>query len=195
MTQPDIEGSMTRKSTTHDVRLARYDTVFLELYESVRRQAVRHGSLDADDVAAEVFAALWRHLDTVSPGAERAWAYAAVRLQTANQRRAARRRERLAEAVGALPEHEPDWTGGSLATDPHVRDTLACLSPADQELLLLATWSDATPSEIARILDVSRTAAAVRLHRAKRRFRAAYLATAPATGATPCIPTGGIDVQ
>lgn len=185
---------MAHTQPTHDELLARFDELFRELHHDVRRQAVRHGAADADDVAAEVFAALWRRLDSVSPGAERAWAYAAVRLQASNQRRAARRQSRVAVTVAGLAESQPEWAMGSVATEPYVRDALECLSPLDQEILLLATWSGSSPSEIARILDVSRATAAVRVHRAKKRFRAAYLDRASAARVTPCIPSGGTDV-
>jgi len=182
---------MTRRAPGEDERLARFDEVFRTLYEDVRRQATRYGAGDADDVAAEVFAAMWRRFDSVAPGAERAWVYGAVRLQAANQRRTARRQTRVASAVAGLAESQPEWAMGSTASDPHVRDALERLSHLDQEILLLATWSGLGNHEIARILDVTRAAAAVRLHRAKKRFRVAYLDRVSAPHTTPCLPSGG----
>lgn len=46
------------------------------------------------------------------------------------------------------------------------------LRPADREVLLLATWFDLDPTGIGAVLGCTRPAAAVRLHRARRRLRA-----------------------
>src|SRR5207253_2041902 len=55
-----------------------------------------------------------------------------------------------------------------------VHDALAALEPHDRELLLLAEWEGLTPSELATVVHRPPVAVRVRLHRARRRFRAAY---------------------
>ncbi|HZC14145.1 MAG TPA: sigma-70 family RNA polymerase sigma factor, partial [Thermoleophilaceae bacterium] len=49
---------------------------------------------------------------------------------------------------------------------------LAGLSDGDREVLLLAAWDGLSTAEVGAVLDCSRPAAKVRLHRAKRRLRA-----------------------
>lgn len=53
-----------------------------------------------------------------------------------------------------------------------VREALARLNPADQEALRLTTWEELTLDELAIALECSKAAAAMRLHRARRRLRA-----------------------
>lgn len=175
------------RETGGDLRLERFDRTFRDRYEQVRRFAARCGAGDPDDVASEAFSALWRRLDDVEPGAERAWLFAAARRAAANERRGARRRSALADRVGASEDAlaEPART----IADPAVAEALARLSPGDRELLALATWGELEAGELATVLGTSRPAVAVRLHRARRRFRAAYLdihpqplTSAPSTG-------------
>lgn len=155
-----------------DPRLARFDAVFRDRYEEVRRFALRGGAADPDDVASDAFAALWRHLDDVREGAERAWLHAAVRRLAANARRAAGRRDALVDELGS--EAGRAAAVSAPATDPRVERALAALSPADRELLLLSVWDGLEPAEVAAALGASRATVAVRLHRARARFRAAY---------------------
>jgi RNA polymerase sigma-70 factor (ECF subfamily) len=67
-------------------------------------------------------------------------------------------------------------------TEP-IRSALATLGPADREILRLCGWEELTPEEIAAVLGISRIAARSRLHRARRRLRAA-LADASQTEAS-----------
>lgn len=164
-----------RNETQSSARRGRFEAAFHAHHDAVRGYALRCGATDAEDVVAESFVAFWRQLDSVVPEAERAWLFSTARGQCANQRRSANRRDRLRHALEADAGSAFTRDQSSAATDPLVRDALGCLSPVDQEILLLATWDGMSPSEIARILAISRTAGAVRLHRARRRFRAEYL--------------------
>ena len=130
---------------------------------------------DAQDAAADVFLTAWRRLDELPEGdAARIWLYATARRVIANQRRSRRRRhalhERLAREEAVRPQDED-------ASDPQealVHEALRRLGPADREVLLLAEWEGLTPSQIARVVGCARVTARGRLHRARRRFRAAY---------------------
>jgi RNA polymerase sigma-70 factor (ECF subfamily) len=133
----------------------------------------RSGSTaDAQDVAAEVFLTAWRRLDDVPRGdAGRVWLYATARRVIGNQRRSSRRRaalqERLAgEAAAAVP--------GTDRPERPVYEALRAVSPADREVLLLVEWEGLTPAEAATVLGCRSVTARGRLHRARRRFRAAY---------------------
>jgi RNA polymerase sigma-70 factor (ECF subfamily) len=53
-----------------------------------------------------------------------------------------------------------------------VHEALARLSPADQEVLRLTAWEELGVDEVAVALGCGSRAAAMRLHRARRRLRA-----------------------
>src|SRR5581483_2026719 len=55
-----------------------------------------------------------------------------------------------------------------------VENALAALDPPDREILLLAEWEGLAPAEIAKVLRRPAVTVRGRLHRARRRFRAAY---------------------
>jgi RNA polymerase sigma-70 factor (ECF subfamily) len=135
-------------------------------------------SVDGEDAVAEVFLVAWRRLDDIPSGAgARAWLYAVARNVLANQARASARRERLSEKLDAEQvAYETD-------DDPltaRVHHALAALAPRDREVLLLSEWEGLTPSEIARVIRCPVVTARGRLHRARRRFRAAFESQPPA---------------
>ena len=55
-----------------------------------------------------------------------------------------------------------------------MHEALRRLGPRDREVLLLAEWEGLTPAQIAAVLGCLTVTARGRLHRARRRFRAAY---------------------
>ena len=131
---------------------------------------------DAQDAVAEVFLIAWRRLDEIPPGGEaRPWLYATARRVTANQARGNARRTRLHEklhAVASVTSHTDD---GSLVSQ--VDDALSALGKRDREVLLLAEWEGLTPTEIGLIIGRPAVTVRGRLHRARRRFRAAFEAS------------------
>jgi RNA polymerase sigma factor (sigma-70 family) len=132
---------------------------------------------DAQDAAAEVFLTAWRRLDELPEGdAARVWLYATARRVIANQRRSLRRRlalqERLAGEASSPRTDEPE--------DERVHEALRRLGARDREVLLLAEWEGLAPAEIAAVLGCRTVTARGRLHRARRRFRAAFEAQLPA---------------
>lgn len=137
---------------------------------------------DAEDAVAEVFLIAWRRLGDVPAGDDaRPWLYATARRVLANQARANARRRRLSEKLRS----EPVTIGAD--EDPRVgrvRDALAALDPRDRELLLLVEWEGLTPTEVAGVVHRPPVAVRVRLHRARRRFRAAYEARTAAADRT-----------
>ena len=128
---------------------------------------------DAQDAAAEVFLTTWRRVDDVPDGdAARVWLYATARKVIANQRRSNRRRVALQERLHlerASEAHSHD------SQDLVVYEALRRLSRRDREVLLLSEWEDLSPAEIAAVLGCLTVTARGRLHRARHRFRAAYL--------------------
>jgi RNA polymerase sigma factor (sigma-70 family) len=136
----------------------------------------RSGSAsDAQDAAADVFLTAWRRLDEVPDGdAARVWLYATARRVLANQRRSSRRREALHERLALEEACRPETEDVPDPQEALVHEALRRLGPADREVLLLAEWEGLTPSQIAAVVGCGRVTARGRLHRARRRFRAAF---------------------
>ena len=182
----DLKG-LRNLPASNDLLLAGHDSLvdskrqFDELFARHRSDIVAYCSWraatasDAEDAVAEVFLTAWRRFDRIPRGdAARVWLYATARRVLANQHRSRRRRvalrDRLAENAATASQ---DWPAPGLGDDG-VHQALRRLSPRDREILLLAEWEGLTPSEIASVLDCQTVTARGRLHRARRRFRAAY---------------------
>lgn len=136
----------------------------------------RVGHQDAPDVVAEVFLVAWRSLDRIRKGEERGWLFGVARNVVLARRRQSAAGTALEERMVTLSVEEsgPDRLADDVALRDQVRRALDTLGERDREVLVTATWFDLSPAEAARVLGVSRPAYAVRLHRARSRFRAAY---------------------
>jgi RNA polymerase sigma factor (sigma-70 family) len=149
----------------------RFRSLYEANYHLILGYALRRAdATDAADVVAETFTTAWRRLRDVPEGEEaRLWLYGVARRVLANQRRAARRRLRLA---GRLRDESRTAPGSSAEPDLErgVRTAFSRLRPEDRELLSLTAWEGLDPRELARVLGCSRNAARIRLHRARRRF-------------------------
>jgi RNA polymerase sigma-70 factor (ECF subfamily) len=136
-------------------------------------------SHEVDDVLAEVFAAAWQHRDRV-PEPALPWLYRTASHHVLHIWRSRSRADRLATRLQAQPRAEVDDHADQVAAqlDDHaqVLAALASLTPRDAEVLRLATWEGLDTDELAYVLGCTRTAAKVRLHRARRRFASALLA-------------------
>ena len=142
---------------------------------------------DGEDAAAEVFLVAWRRLDDVPGGdAARVWLFGTARRVLANQRRSSRRRGALQERLTASPD-VPSTPVEYDAERELVRNALLRIGPRDREVLLLAEWEGLSPAEIAALLGCLTVTARGRLHRARRRFRAAFeeLSSTPASTSRP----------
>ena len=148
-----------------------FDAFVREVAEPVRRYLARRTDPDtAEEAFAEVLLVCWRRVDDLPPD-PLPWVYVVARNCLANAERSRRRRERL---LGRLRSVErPRFVPDPAATGEHagLHQALARLRPADAEVLRLWAWEDLGPGELATVLGVSENAAAIRLHRAKRRLR------------------------
>ena len=160
---------MTQESTGPS-RLARFEAIFRDHQHAVLAYTMRRTALaaDAEDAAAETFAICWRRLEAVPADEPLPWLYGVARRVLANQRRGRGRRERLLATLKSPDVATPLRMGEDQDT-PAIR-ALASLSPADQELLRLVAWEELGHADIARVLDITTNAVAIRLHRARARF-------------------------
>lgn len=137
-----------------------------DLFAYARRRGATPA--DAEEVVAEAFAVAWRRLDDLPRGAERGWLFGIARRVLANQRRGAARRARHTARLTGNPAAGSTTAG----LDGELRGVLDALRPADRELLELAAWEEMGPTELGVVLGITANAAAIRLHRARRRFAA-----------------------
>lgn len=158
-----------------DERELRLEVLFRQHSAAVRAYALRRTDrANADEAVGEVFVAAWRRLDDV-PADALPWLLACARRVLANQRRAGRRRRALAERLEGDASRTLDRAAVSTVdvADDALSRALRELSDDDRELLLLIAWEELAPERAAQVLGCSRRTLAVRLHRARRRLRAA----------------------
>jgi RNA polymerase sigma factor (sigma-70 family) len=150
-----------------------FTSLYAAYYPAIVRYGVRRlANLDAAaELAQEVFVVAWRRRRHV-PDRALPWLYGVARRVLANEWRA--RRSRPTE-VPLGPSELVGQAGppDAVAAVADVRAALAGLSEGDQEILRLVGWEQLTVAEAAVVLDCGRATAAVRLHRARRRLRAA----------------------
>jgi RNA polymerase sigma factor (sigma-70 family) len=144
-----------------------------QLYEAhaaaIHAYALRRGDRElADEVTARVFLVAARRAASI-PEQPLPWLYGVARKVLAEERRGATRRLALRERLIGVRER-------AAASEPHSGDVdldeaLWRLSELDREALKLRYWEELSPEEVAVALGCSKTAAAVRLHRARARLR------------------------
>jgi RNA polymerase sigma-70 factor, ECF subfamily len=141
------------------------------LYErhaaAVHSYALRRSDREtADEVTAQVFLVAWRRRSVV-PEDALPWLYGVARRVLADQRRGASRRRKLGQRLrGVALEEQAELT----LHDRGLAEALKRLSAGDREALLLCYWEELERAQMARVMGCSRAAAAVRLHRARRRL-------------------------
>ncbi|MDG4778697.1 sigma-70 family RNA polymerase sigma factor [Micromonospora sp. WMMD961] len=149
---------------------------FTSLYAAEYAHIVRYGlrrlaDRDASaELAQDVFVVAWRRRVEV-PERSLPWLYGVARRLLANQWRS----RRGAPDLLPISDVELARLAGSSGADATVgvadiRAALATLNDLDQEILRLVGWEELTVSEAAKVLGCTRTTAAVRLHRARRRL-------------------------
>ncbi|WP_051371201.1 RNA polymerase sigma factor [Streptomyces sp. 142MFCol3.1] len=154
-----------------------FAAAYREHYWAVSRYVARRldgrGS-DVEEVVAEVFTVAWRRRSDLPP-TPLPWLYGVARRCLANAVRGYGRRRRLLDRLGNDESaHGTQVVAGPGSDTPGdwVHEALARLSPADQEVLRLTAWEELAVDEVAVVLGCGGRAAAMRLHRARRRLRA-----------------------
>ena len=167
-------------TTAPDPRRARFEAVFVEVFEPLQRYVRRRcATADVDDVVAEVLTVVWRRLDQVPDDAIVPWTLGVARRSLANTRRSTGRRSRLIDRIRG----EDSRSQATEVDDTDLAEAMDRLTSDDREILHLWAWEQLRPREMAVVLDITANAASLRLHRAKARL-------AEAMGRQDLVPTG-----
>lgn len=155
-----------------DERECRFVTVYAENHGPILGYVLRRTQSpdDAADVIAETFLTAWRRLDELPKDPEaRLWLYGVARRVLANHYRGERRRSALADRLRAelaVSWQPPEYTGEST----RIAAAFRRLPEPQRELLALSAWEGLDHGQIAVVLDCSRNAVRIRLHRARKQF-------------------------
>jgi RNA polymerase sigma factor (sigma-70 family) len=158
-------------------RVERFSELYRTQCDAVLSYAWRRTDPEtARDVVAETFLVAWRRLDAVPPdgGEARPWLYGVARRVLANAERSRRRGEWVRGKLGQQRqgEYAPDMAA-AVTERASLEQALASLAVSDQEVLRLVGWEELDLAEAAVVMGCSRSAMAVRLHRARRRLERA----------------------
>ncbi|MEU6347294.1 sigma-70 family RNA polymerase sigma factor [Streptomyces sp. NPDC046977] len=139
----------------------------------------------AEEILSETFVLAWHKYGAV-PDDALPWLLASARRLLANRVRSDRRYLAATARMAALADRPgSEEVGEAIGTRSEVVAALLTLSETDREALLLSAWYDLTARQAAAVTGCTAAAFAVRLHRARKRFRAAL------TGADPAEPVPG----
>jgi RNA polymerase sigma-70 factor (ECF subfamily) len=180
-------------------REARFNEIYEQHFEAIRRYVWRRDPVIADDVAADTFLVAWRRLDDV-PADAVPWLIGVARNLRLNERRRARRQTAVSDRLAREPApttSDIDTSPSDVVTSPSdvVESALMSVPERDREILLLSVWEDLDRAAIAKALGCSKANVSVRLHRARRRFtdELERRASADSSPLHPVTLTGGSD--
>ena len=154
-----------------------FAAMFADLYPVVLGYAARRTDWHvAEDIAAQALAIAWHRGDILPADRDGrcAWLIVVARNLLANSQRARLRAAHLdvrirAGLAAGVPMVELD--PASIVADRMAASTaMRRLAPRDQEILQLVAWDGLDLTGLSRVLGCSSTAAAMRLHRARRRL-------------------------
>jgi RNA polymerase sigma-70 factor, ECF subfamily len=152
-----------------------YDANYEPLFAFALRRC--DDASEAHDVIADTFLVLWRRLHESPPDEQvPLWLYGVARRVLANRRRTSIRSQRLVARLAQIGPTEADTAEviAHRAAAGAVVRSLALLRDDDREILLLAGWERLGTAEIAAVVGCSPNAAAIRLHRARKRLAEIY---------------------
>ncbi|MBC6463041.1 RNA polymerase sigma factor [Actinomadura sp. HBU206391] len=162
-----------------------FDRYYAEIHGYVAR---RLGPSLADDVAAETFLIAFDRrgrYDTARPSA-RPWLYGIASNLVARHHRAEGRLYKALARIGlddAVEGHADRVVAGldAEATRGRLAAALAAIAPGDRDVLLLVAWAGLSGEEAAEALAIPAGTVRSRLHRARRKLRAALGGADPTT--------------
>lgn len=152
----------------------RFNALYRAHSRAVLRYAARRTDPDsAGDIVAETFLVAWRKLADVptDPGQAEPWLYAVARRVLANAERSTRRTHRVAARLWLEGSQDEVPDPAAVVSDrQRIIQALGNLAEHDQEALRLVGWEGLDIPGAALAMGCSRSAMAVRLHRARRRL-------------------------
>ena len=153
----------------------RFRQVLDENHRAIQLYCARRlAPADANEASADVFVVAWQKRKAIPEGGQaRPWLYGIARNVVRNHARGVRRRTRLsakALAISEVAPSDPELQVVRRLEDRLVGEAAEQLSERDREILMLHAWEDLTVAEIAVALDLSPTAAHMRLQRALKRL-------------------------
>ncbi|WP_017596853.1 RNA polymerase sigma factor [Nocardiopsis lucentensis] len=172
------DAAVIRRSLTDS---AHFSAIFRRHAPALHRYVARRlGQADADDIVSETFrtAFLTRHrYDPARPDA-RPWLWRIATNLVRRQHRSETRHYRALARTGVDPVLENHADRVSERVDAQsvsalLAAPLARLSKGDRDVLLLVAWGDLTYEEVASVLGIPVGTVRSRLHRARKRVRAA----------------------
>jgi RNA polymerase sigma factor (sigma-70 family) len=167
----------------------RFNALYRMHYRAVLSYACRRTDHDtARDVVAETFLIAWRRLESVpaDSGQAEPWLYGVARLVLANAERSQRRLHRLAaRAVHDIADEAMADPALVVSERHRVLQALHRMPEAEREALRLIGWEGLDLAGAALAMGCSRSAMAMRLHRARLRLESELGA----------IDTGSIDIS
>ena len=142
----------------------------------------------AQDILSETFVLAWRKSGSV-PDDALPWLLASARRLLANRVRSDQRHRALTERLAVMADRTGTAEiGDAIGTRAEVAAALSALSEQDREVLVLSAWYGLTAKQAAAVAGCTAAAFAVRLHRARKRFRAALPRAGHAQPAHHTIP-------
>jgi RNA polymerase sigma-70 factor (ECF subfamily) len=135
----------------------------------IRRRLYPLTLADLDDLVEETLLVVWRRIDNVPDDAELPWMIGVARNVLRNARRSQYRRTNFESRLSSAPD-DPSAEDQVIA-DASVRDALISLNDDDREVLMLNAWDGLDTHALGVALSITTNAAAVRLTRARARFR------------------------
>lgn len=152
--------------------LAAKEQAFIDLHTQHSAQVYRYIAYRiadrhrAEELAADVFRIAWEKQLAEPPGI--GWLLATARNVIGNEYKGRRRRQELVDRL--KDEARSQVSGPDTEQRSAVADVLSRLRERDREVLMLSYWDELTTAEVSQTLGCSPSAAAVRLHRARRAF-------------------------
>lgn len=166
---------------------AAFSTLFDRHAPALHRYVTRRlGDSLADDIVAETFLAAFRQRDRydLSCTDARPWLYGIAANLIGKHRRTEVRSYRAMARTGVddVAESYADRVDARVSASAAQRDlarALAGLSPDERDVLLMIAWADFGYEEVAQALGIPVGTVRSRLHRARRKTRAALGGTDP----------------
>lgn len=151
----------------------RFTAIYDEHRPQVYAYAVsRAGRQLADDIVGDTFLVAWRRLDAVPP-APLPWLLGVARNVIRERYRDEARQAGLAAELRAWVTEAADDPADGVAERVATLAALGVLAESDRELITLVAWQGLTPRQAAQVVGCSVATYFVRLHRARKRLRAA----------------------